>query len=438
MSKLLCSDPKFILHPLAAERVTRYGTVVVHGQKVPVKRSLRNLYVFDDLVLKSYIPSLTEENIDRCYILDETSGESFPLYLQVRCGKCDNCRASKLNAFVQRCEMESQLYDCKPFFITLTYDEEHKPKTGVDIRDVQLFFKRFRINLERHGYRQRIRYVLCAEYGRNTYRPHYHALIWNLRQTDMVEYREIGKILERSWRNGFVMSRLVDASDNKTFYYTAKYLRKDCIVPDGCCSPFICSSNRGGGIGAALLRSISGEILRTLDKSPKFLNKFSGQAKDLILSKYVLDKVMPSISLSIPSTVKNSLRTLNLCYAQMQYENDPNINLFTDDYEKFNSFFGKYLYAPKLSYKEVSTGFSSQWRTSGALLRDTLESVRTLDRWYKRGSQYFDDALRMNDQRAVYLYKLFELTDEVTVDYISHRGYLFRRSSALARQRELL
>lgn len=438
MSNLICSNPRIILHPLAAERITRYGSVFVHGVKIPVKRSMRNLYVFNGNVLKSYIPSITSENIDKSYIADENTGETFPLYLQVRCGRCECCKSSKINAFVQRCELETQMYNSYPVFITLTYNEENKPKTGVDVRDVQLFFKRFRINLERSGFRQRLRYVCCAEYGHNTHRPHYHAIVWNLHQTDLVSFVEIRKILDKSWSNGFVMSRIVDPSDNKTFYYTAKYLRKDCFVPEGCNRPFMVSSNREGGIGSGYIRSLAGHILRRMDVQPKFLNKFSGQSKDLIMSSFVLDKIMPSVSTSIPSTVKNALRTLNLCYVQMQIENDPNQLAFSFEYERFNNYFGKYLYAPRLSVDDMSRGSSSLFRTSGCLLRDALESVQTLSRWTERGVGYFDEALRLADKRAVYLYKLFEHSVDVSLEYIELRSYNFRRSAALARQREIL
>lgn len=58
-------------------------------------------------------------------------------------------------------------------FITLTYNEAHKPLcNSVQIRDYQLFLKRLR---KHHG---KFRYFLVGEYGETNHRPHYHAILF--------------------------------------------------------------------------------------------------------------------------------------------------------------------------------------------------------------------------------------------------------------------
>lgn len=60
-----------------------------------------------------------------------------------------------------------------PSFLTLTYDDEHLPfDLGLDVEDWQKFIRALR---KRVG---RLRYYHCGEYGSETDRPHYHAVIW--------------------------------------------------------------------------------------------------------------------------------------------------------------------------------------------------------------------------------------------------------------------
>lgn len=440
MSRILnCQHSAIILHPLAIERITRYGNVVIRGEMRKMSKCKRNLYHYDAKEISVQYQNICKDDIDSCYIVSPTSGETYPLYIEVRCGKCENCRQSKISSFVQRCELESMMYDCQPLFLTLTYNNENKPKNGsLVLRDVQLFFKRFRINLERKGYNERIRYVCVGEYGSNTHRPHYHALIWNLHQTSLVEFRQIREILEQSWNKGFIMSRLVDPSDNKTFYYTSKYLCKDSNTPDGCEKPFMVSSNRNGGIGASYLFGLRGHIFRFMDTQPKFVNKYNGQVKDLMVSKYFLDKVMPSFSTSVPSVVKNAMRTFNLCYAHMENNGDINIMEFSDNFHKFNEFFQKFIYCPRISKEDVERYGVACYKSPAKCIRDMLECEMILDKWMEKGIKYYEDALRLDEKRCWFLSKLFEHVVDIDRDIIQMRASRFRRSMSLARHREVL
>ena len=60
-------------------------------------------------------------------------------------------------------------------FLTPTYDDDHLPVTGLDIGDMQLFWKRLRKALP-----YKIRTFYCGEYGDRTQRPHYHAAVFGL------------------------------------------------------------------------------------------------------------------------------------------------------------------------------------------------------------------------------------------------------------------
>ena len=142
----------------------------------------------------------------------------------VPCGKCDYCRMSRSSVWVQRIQQESLCWKyC--YFVTLTYDDAHKPvlfynkedNTLLDmdtsevidcseipnfnykdklflhrvsdiprlsVRDVQLFLKRLRYFIK-HEHEKRcskevqtLRYFCAGEYGSTTFRPHYHLLLW--------------------------------------------------------------------------------------------------------------------------------------------------------------------------------------------------------------------------------------------------------------------
>lgn len=108
--QILCTNPRIILHPLAGEFISRFGCYVHQGRMFHVNKRLA---YFDDTVknlrprMKDGKYVLTDKDIQDSYFLDESTGEIFPMYLKVRCGHCDNCKASKVNSLVHRCKLES-------------------------------------------------------------------------------------------------------------------------------------------------------------------------------------------------------------------------------------------------------------------------------------------------------------------------------------------
>lgn len=93
----------------------------------------------------------------------------------VPCGRCRGCRARRAQEWTIRCQHEASLNGDNNAFITLTYDDDHLPRDySVKKRDFQLFMKRLR-----NRYGSKIRFFACGEYGENTLRPHYHALLLN-------------------------------------------------------------------------------------------------------------------------------------------------------------------------------------------------------------------------------------------------------------------
>lgn len=91
--------------------------------------------------------------------------------LKVPCTKCLGCKADQSLMWSIRAYHESLMHD-QNCFVTLTYDNENLPANGkIDKTHLQKFFKRVR---KKHS----IRYFACGEYGGQTHRPHYHAIIF--------------------------------------------------------------------------------------------------------------------------------------------------------------------------------------------------------------------------------------------------------------------
>lgn len=128
-----------------------------------------------------------------------------------------------------RCLAEASLHQFN-WFATLTYSPEHLPEHGsLCHRDWQLFAKRVRKRLGP------FRYLMAGEYGEQTLRPHYHALLFGL---DIPDVDRFGvrrgypvfrsRLLSDLWRKGHVELGTVTASSAR---YCAGYVLKQCGMP---------------------------------------------------------------------------------------------------------------------------------------------------------------------------------------------------------------
>lgn len=97
------------------------------------------------------------------------------------CGQCIGCRLKYAHEWAVRCMHETQYWDvCS--FLTLTYDDEYlryglsgwPTLTRGPKSDMTLFWKRLRKCLTPI----KVAYKYVGEYGEETHRPHYHALLY--------------------------------------------------------------------------------------------------------------------------------------------------------------------------------------------------------------------------------------------------------------------
>lgn len=224
--QVVCESPRLIINPLLPELIAKYHVYYLRGRMFRDNRIHCHYFAFNYRPFSVKRNGITKSDIPNSFVVDESTGETFPIYIEVPCNHCDVCKERKISSFVQRCKLETQCYDCKPWFVTLTYDNDHVPHNGVSVDEAQRYLKRLRINLVRAGFTNRIRYVLVGEYGKNTHRPHYHAIFWNFGAKSKQEYLILADILEKSWNNGFIQHRIINPENDKAFYYTAKYLKK--------------------------------------------------------------------------------------------------------------------------------------------------------------------------------------------------------------------
>jgi len=105
------------------------------------------------------------------------------------CGKCAFCIKKRIDSWCLRLQHEMEV-SSSAYFLTLTYAPEHEPDDlQLRKRDLQLFIKRLRkVN-------SGIRYYAVGEYGGRFGRPHYHAVIFNLLNLDLVT---------ANWKLGFI------------------------------------------------------------------------------------------------------------------------------------------------------------------------------------------------------------------------------------------
>lgn len=137
-----------------------------------VWRSARHL-------LKSGKPRIFFKKPNLFYASEKHLDHYKPEEFQIPCGKmCVGCQETYSRAWAVRCWHESKLHE-ENCFITLTYNDKFLPKEGLRKNDFVLFMKRFRRFLAGNvGQAKRVRFFMAGEYGKEFFRPHFHACIF--------------------------------------------------------------------------------------------------------------------------------------------------------------------------------------------------------------------------------------------------------------------
>nr|DAH69072.1 MAG TPA: Replication associated protein [Microviridae sp.] len=273
---------------------------------------------------------VTPDTANNYAIVNESTGETKPLYIVVPCGRCVLCRKRKSNELAARCIAETNRWGSVPYFITFTYAPKFLPADGVVKADLQFFFKRLRSRLDYYEIEHKLRYFAVAEYGHKTGRAHYHVILWNFPDDKFSNIDRVITFLERCWSkfkidpdtgkripkrdsNGNIVRRksgypifeteqigmikVLPMNEGAPAYVT-KYMRKEPYIPAGKNPTFQLSSRRGGGIGREWIEeqkdiftgSLSCTSLEITDKV------VSGKTFHCPITPYVKQVILPSAS----------------------------------------------------------------------------------------------------------------------------------------------
>lgn len=161
-------------------------------------------------------------------------------YHLIPCGKCIGCRLEKRRQWAVRATLEAKTH-IENIFATLTYRDDdlvigYQHPTLVE-EHLTNFWKRLRQALIRHPEyftkesESELRYLASGEYGDESNRPHYHALIFGLDFRDKtIEQKDGDNILyhsehlDRIWTHGYCTIGNVSYASAS---YVAKYAMKN-------------------------------------------------------------------------------------------------------------------------------------------------------------------------------------------------------------------
>lgn len=163
------------------------------------------------------------------------------------CGTCDVCRIRRRRLWANRLMLESYCHG-DSIFVTLTYDDEHKPMDGsVNPKHTQDWLKRLRQAI----YPRKVRYFIAGEYGDETWRPHYHAAVFGLSPMDE-------SIVRDTWSMGHVMvGTLTPASAAYVAGYVTKKMTSPADVRLAGKHPEFCRMSLKPGIGAQAMKDVA-------------------------------------------------------------------------------------------------------------------------------------------------------------------------------------
>lgn len=233
-----------------------------------------------------------------------------PKDIRIPCGKCIGCRLDYSRQWADRMMLELD-HSKKAIFATFTYNQENVPTVVDDIDmpigytlwkpDFQDFMKRLR---SRKKFEDReIRFYAAGEYGSNTRRPHYHAIIFGIGLDDFEDKKPkgmnelfqqyfISKEFEDIWQKGFT---LISNVSWRTCAYVSRYVMKKAFADDieFWQVPEFSIMSRRPGLGAYYFEKNP----NCVDKSSIYLRSPDGSVK-VGIPKYFLNKLRDSDNLA--------------------------------------------------------------------------------------------------------------------------------------------
>lgn len=236
--------------------------------------------------------------------------------IEVPCNKCLHCLSNKRDEWSFRLKQEQKISKSS-FFLTLTYNEENLPihsRSEVDqdgyIEIVPELNKKHFVDfikrLRKTNYPKSakvaynspetptVRYYAVGEYGTETFRPHYHAIIFNLTEKTQLKLADI-------WQKGHVQ---LDPCNSASIHYVTKYVITKNTDYGLRQKPFALMS-RMPGLGANYLSS----AMKKYHKANQEFTVHSGQGNKINIPKYFKEKIFSKTEI-IKKNYENEIHRL--------------------------------------------------------------------------------------------------------------------------------
>ncbi len=311
------------------------------------------------------------------FIYNTESGECEPLFIEVPCGYCEDCRQSRIGKVANKVFLQSCTAG-NPYFVTLTFSPEnekifnlHQRPTKSDTNPLQFteqrkqlhsdrvdiiqkFLKRLRKRLVSQGYTEKLTYCIVSERGKNGH-FHYHGLFWLPNTPELQELRffpiqnkkgetieicepRFGKFVSDSWQHGFTKTYL--DRDKKGKSNAGKYLFKYMSKSDNWHERVELKSR----IGNEKIEEYRNWFLENPEAQQiEVCNTFTNQTKKIPVTSWILDKFIPSLSRSISHRDRYVLSLYNDVLNNMAIQPQLNNPQTFEWYEyKYSNFYKKF------------------------------------------------------------------------------------------------
>ena len=451
MTNILCEKPKYILNPAFKDALLQTGKYVYNGNATFVPEMQLAAWRWNFPYALFSPKNIDFQNLaswqDSFYTTDR-DGDIVPMFLATPCRKCVLCRKRNARDWMFRAVAETQYSRSVPYFITLTYNNKHRPVDGVQKEDVQKFLKRLRQILAReHNFTEEIRYFAAAEYGSNTKLPHYHLILWNMPisfsamdvykvvlQAWSVRKRVYNKLTHRfDWTYlgeiGFVYCKPCTQGG---IQYCMKYMRKESEIPTGCNSIFYLSSRRGGGLGYRWCLDHTLWFYQNPDVlTVEIVDKFTGERFTSYIPAYFRRKLYPCPSMLVRKEIRDTIQlvdyflSVRACLWQLRFGfADIEVNVTRKHlYERYPFYnFDTCVNRFPRFIMDNARHFSACYNEDSLLvIENILDPMITLLNTYEFDVNFYKQLTSAKREHTMFMSELMSTQPELDVNYVKYK-----------------
>lgn len=213
------------------------------------------------------------------------------------CGQCLACRINRRRVWSTRIMVEAAQYQ-KNCFATLTYADDSQYTLDPD--HLRLFLNRLREHYARK-YNDRLRFFAVGEYGETSWRPHYHAALFNFPtcrwgqswyDKTRLTCCDTCELVRSIWGHGHIYLGTLEADSAQ---YVAGYILKKMTGKDderlGNRYPEFARMSRNPGVGGVGTHKITDAFLRHRADDPDVPNSLRVDGKHRPLGRYMMKRV---------------------------------------------------------------------------------------------------------------------------------------------------